>query len=799
MIPEHLTHSPRSHSASLELAVQSALDRIAPLWPLEHFVAVNPFLGYLQHPFADACSQMRQTSGKAPLQSPDEYLQAWRDGKISETDLAAASDSDWPIEHLLEGIQTANSSPAPRPIPSFAAWLDETKPHAHWRGLIAEEIAKWCAVQFDRNQTTWVSPWRHMELYPAWKEAVVHDRKLEAFGLSGLRKLVRSLPDDSLAAIEQCVQELDLGDIDHTGFFHRQLLDVSGWAGHLAYLVREDKMRGNANPALRHLLAIRIAYETALYRQLAGDSHAASAWKDRLKEKPSTETDQLLSRWQLAYESGYQRKLAQAIVQQPAHTTKPRPTFQAVFCIDVRSELLRRHLEAALDDCQTLGFAGFFGVPVAHQPACASRPSPRCPVLLVPPIVSRERRPNGIANIISEKSAWKAFQNSAVSCFTFVESLGIGFAHKLIKSQNKNPKDYSLTPELVNLSKEDQATMVEGALRGMSLTNQFAQLIMICGHGSHSANNPYASSLDCGACGGHAGDVNARIAASILNDMEVRSLLENGVIQFPDDTHFVAAKHDTLSDDVLLYDLENAPASHLKEILDLESALIRAGAATRRERASRLGIETMADEPLEKAIRSRGCDIAELRPEWGLANNAAFIAAPRARTASLKLDGRVFLHEYDPTADTDSKILTSILTAPVVVASWINLQYYASRIDPEHFAAGNKTIHQVVAGIGVIEGNAGDLRSGLPLQSIHNGKEFVHEPRRLSVIIENTPSRIDAVLDDQISVKELVDHQWIHLIAIDGERAYQRHKGIWRAIACKSPEVEQAFSGDHAA
>ena len=54
---------------------------------------------------------------------------------------------------------------------------------------------------------------------------------------------------------------------------------------------------------------------------------------------------------------------------------------------------------------------------------------------------------------------------------------------------------------------------------------------------------------------------------------------------------------------------------------------------------------------MESAVRGRGTDIARVRPEWALANNAALIAAPRSRTAGLKLDGRVFLHEYDPEAD----------------------------------------------------------------------------------------------------------------------------------------------------
>ena len=131
-------------------------------------------------------------------------------------------------------------------------------------------------------------------------------------------------------------------------------------------------------------------------------------------------------------------------------------------------------------------------------------------------------------------------------------------------------------------------------------------------------------------------------------------------------------------------------------------------------------------------MRARGHDISQVRPEWGLANNAALVAAPRSRSAALKLDGRVFLHDYDAAADPELKVLTLILCAPVVVASWINLQYYASRIDPLRYGSGDKALHHVVGGIGVMEGNCGDLKTGLPIQSIHDGKKFIHEPRRLT-------------------------------------------------------------------
>jgi uncharacterized protein YbcC (UPF0753/DUF2309 family) len=766
----------------LEPAITEALKRIPPLWPLEHFVAVNPFLGFTNRPFAEASATLRRTLGHAPVQSPESYLTAWQNGSITAEDLAPFTDGIMTRENLLDTLTEADNTPLSHPVATFADALDKTIPHAHWAGFISEEIAKWCAAHFDRNQSIWVSPWKNLGLFAAWKSAAIHDRKPEVFGLPGFRKFVRALPDDAFAALKHCLAALDPKDADLADFFHRHLAGNSGWAGHVQYLVREDALRGKDNPALMELLAIRLAYDAALHAAFAKNPQVGLAWKTAIPTTPNPELDQVLSRWQSAYEAGYQKKLAAGLLSQPATLPAGRPTAQAVFCIDVRSEIARRHLEAALPGTHTLGFAGFFGFPVAHQPALACKSAPRCPVLLVPPINSRETPPANAARHQAEKGAWKAFQNSATSCFTFVETLGLAFGSKLISARGKHDANPAPKPVMAGQSAADRASLAEGALRGMSLTKNFARIILLCGHGSHSANNPYASSLDCGACGGHAGDVNARLAAATFNDPEVRALLAEKGITIPDDTIFLAGCHDTLADDFLLYEKEDVPASHRDEVAVLEAALARADAATRKERAPRLGLGHLEGAALDSAVRSRGTDIAQTRPEWALANNAALVAAPRSRTAGLKLDGRVFLQEYDPSADPESKILTFILTAPVVVASWINLQYYGSRINPDQLAAGNKTIHQVIGGLGVIEGNAGDLRSGLPLQSIHDGKDFVHEPRRLTVVIESQPDLIDAVLAAHPGVRELFDNEWIHLIILHGKTASQRRGGSWHPM-----------------
>jgi uncharacterized protein YbcC (UPF0753/DUF2309 family) len=197
------------------------------------------------------------------------------------------------------------------------------------------------------------------------------------------------------------------------------------------------------------------------------------------------------------------------------------------------------------------------------------------------------------------------------------------------------------------------------------------------------------------------------------------------------------------------------------------------------ERAALLGVPK--GKNTERQVIARSRDWSQVRPEWGLAGNAAFIAAPRRRTHGVDLGGRAFLHNYDWRMDTNFSVLELIMTAPMVVASWINLQYYGSTVNNRAFGAGNKTLHNVTGVLGVLEGNAGDLRVGLPWQSVHDGSRFVHEPLRLNVFIEAPVEAINAVIEKHPAVRDLADHHWIHLFAIsDDGRALQRYQGQLR-------------------
>ena len=475
-----------------------------------------------------------------------------------------------------------------------------------------------------------------------------------------------------------------------------------------------------------------------------------------------------------------------------------RPIVQAVFCIDVRSERYRRALESVSEGIETLGFAGFFGFAIEVAPIDGTQGGAQCPVLLTPQYLVRETAPGASPAEVERmaRSTWlerqfaaarKQFSAAAVASFAFVESLGLAFAWRLVADtfrwRLRDDGDTfapSAAPSEVEgraagIGFRERVELARGALAGMSLTDGFAPVVALIGHGSTTVNNPYASRYNCGACGGHTGEANAIIAAEVLNDFQVRGELRAMGIDIPVDTIFVAGIHDTTTDDVELVFPHGTPATHANRISQFEAALAEASDLSRRERMQSFSLRDAADP--EKAVRRRSRDWSEVRPEWGLAGCMAFIAAPRRRTASLDLGGRTFLHSYDYAKDEDFDVLELIMTAPLMVASWISLQYYASTIDNKVFGSGDKTLHNVVGGLGVLEGNGGDLRVGLPMQTLHDGTRHVHEPLRLTAMIEAPVEAITTILEEHEPVRELVENGWIHLFALlDEGRRIQRYR-----------------------
>jgi len=784
----------------LAVTVQQVCDKIAPLWPLSHFVAVNPFVGFADQSFAATAAQYQRIQGADTVMPLKWYREQYTHRIIGMEDIRAAVANapqevresfaavaePLTVDTLLRDVSTPADTEPPTLQPEpFSSFLDQRE-NTHWQPFIRTETAKWCAAFFDQGQSAWSLPWKSATLYQAWQQAAACDQNPRCNGLKKFCSMAATLPASPIQAIERALTALNIPQARTEEFLYRVLLMVPGWSGHLRYLDRERALQGETSNWLVQLLAIILNYEVILFHHFESDPDRVLGWQRSLLEDP-TDTGEPMVNFELAQRLVWQAAIEHAIEQHikasiqpntaPSHTPPARPTVQAAFCIDVRSEILRRSLEALHPDLQTIGFAGFFGIALDHSHPNQETSQARCPVLLAPSTKSCECRSGRVTAAATAHRASlrgsKRFREAAASSFSFVETLGLSYAYKLVKDAlglpSRNSHSQPSSPTIVQaMDLHQKAAMTKNILQGLNLVDNFAPLILLCGHGSETCNNPYGSSLDCGACGGHAGDANARIVASLCNDTAVRTILKEDGIHIPDDTYFIAGLHNTTTDAVILFDVDTSPRTLQPAIRELQTHLRQAGQHTALERAFRLDGQHSSTATLRK-VQHRSRDWSQVRPEWGLAGNTAFIVAPRAWTRRANLEGRVFLHDYDAQLDTDASVLEAIIGGPLVVGSWINLQYYGSAVDNAHFGSGHKSIHNVVGGIGVALGNEYDLSPGLPWQSVHNGDQLMHEPARLLACIAAEPDRIDVILSRQPHVTHLVENQWIHLIALGAD------------------------------
>ena len=818
-----LCEIPVATSARLDAHIAAATALIAPTWPLDQFIAVNPYWGWVGLPAAEAAARLGALAGTR-LTMPRAWFSAqWAAGHFTKTHIEAAVQASGVASPTADEIihSLHRASPALPRIPlvtDLRDAVDEPRRGQSWTGLVTHQISQHGAAFFDRHQAAWEID-TSAGLYGSWHAHLSADHGLPwHHGRSAFKRRLAALPDTPQALIAAALDALAIDDPGRRPYLAAVLMAINGWSAWCAHARWQARLAGGDDDHIVHLLAIRLAWEWLLHADApTGTIPAdwAARWSACDAAAATLQSEQRID-WLLqhALELAYQQPLIAGLRQARATDAPDAPAVQAVFCIDVRSEVFRRALESSSPAVQTCGFAGFFGLPMAYSPLGSALTRPQLPGLLQPAqrvtdsagagregaalgqVLAKQRR-----SALQWRQRWAEFRSAPASAFSFVESMGLLYAGKLLAGSLPSAsvptrwEDAGLPARAAAALRPQwphaqdpaaAAAMAKGILHAMGLTRNFAPLVLLTGHGSQSANNPHAAGLDCGACGGQTGEVNARVLAGMLNDQAVRDQLRTLGIDLPAGTHFLAALHNTTTDRVVLYDTADVPGLLQPKVEQLRGWLQSAGQLARAERAASLGLGALAGQPiaLEQALSVRANDWAQVRPEWGLVNNAAFIVAPRRRSQHLSLAGRSFLHDYDWRLDTDLSVLTLIMTAPMVVTHWINMQYYASTVDNARYGSGNKVLHNVVGGhIGVFEGNGGDLRIGLPMQSLHDGHTLRHTPLRLSVFIEAPRSSIDAVMQHHEIVRQLVSHGWLHLFRIepDSNRVEVHRQGAWQA------------------
>ncbi|MBT5868483.1 MAG: DUF2309 domain-containing protein [Nitrospinaceae bacterium] len=780
---------------------------------------------------------------------------------------------------LSENLQASVPISLP-PQKTLSDWVDSLT-EGRLVEQINNQLIKWVAAFLDEGLAGWEMPGREEGFYQVWRNLAQKDFSGQLLGIKGFSQKVHSLPEAPEDAIRSSLRQLEIPQEQWKDYLSRQLSLLPGWTRYIRWLGEHPTYHAQQKHPIdtTQYLAVRLFYEVELanikcqqewgidgtvssltaywndrseeyYQQVGGQSgdpikqiKCRHAWRlfhlaQFLELSPKevqglslTDAKVLLQWldhfpadqhgrvWIEAYEDSFREKILRDISAHRGAVPKleTRPHAQLVFCIDVRSESFRRHIEAQ-GPYETLGFAGFFGISISHQPFDSNQRGSLCPVLLTPSHAVTEIPRSGEGAALEKYSSGSRWcqlghhlfhdmKHHPIGSMMAIDVLGLFFSLGLVgktifqktfhamtstvegwltqkvstqvsisaPSDPKNPGVGEVNADGVpdglslGFSLTERATFIENGLRAMGLTKNFARLMCLCGHGSETDNNPYYGALDCGACGGKPGDANARVFATMANEPEVRRILKEKGLPIPDDTWFLPGKHNTTTDRVEFYDLEELPDSHKEDLQALNKDLKEAGAKQALERCHRIPSAPTEISP-EQALAhvdERSCDWANPRPEWGLAGNGAFLIARRTLTKGLDLGGRVFLHSYDPVADPQGAILEKIMTAPLIVGEWINTGYYFSAVDPWTYGSGSKVLHNVVGGVGMMLGTQSDLQMGFPLQTVNNGDTHYHEPMRLLAVIEHTPSVISSIIQKHSILQQLFHNEWLNLVALD--------------------------------
>lgn len=706
----------------------------------------------------------------------------------------------WPLKSLvavnpLQGLEDLSVEEA---LKSASIYFEQKAIPRQMEGVNRETI-KWLQFYLDEGQATIKMPLKKSGLYNAWKKLAFHDSSLHKDDKQK-KAWLEALPQCSAEAIAQSLIRLSISKEDHQIFLTLLLTNLPGFASYIKYKGHWEG-DGTENSLLQQdYLAIRLVITTLLWE----DAEQLISWYKNAYENYSA-TDSPLSRLEKT-ERCYTESLLRSLSEKKPSTIQ-KPEAQFIFCIDVRSEPFRAALEKTAN-YQTFGFAGFFGLPIQINDTVTKESYASCPVLLKPQHqISRsacsdkgcETDCKDYSRLTLIKKLYQSVKYTFTTPFVLAEAIGLlsgiwialksfnplmayGLKKRVLKSiYNREPTTLSID----TISFEQQYEYAKKALTMIGLTDCFAPIVIFCGHGSTTENNAYKTALDCGACGGRHGGDNAKVLAQILNRKEIKERLIEEGFNLNKETLFIAAKHNTTTDEVTLY-CQSETAAIIKIKQNLKKA---------QETNTTLRIKDLEKnlDPSKSGINAlrRSHDWAQVRPEWGLARNAAFIVGPREAFSSIDLKGRAFLHSYDYKKDPNGDYLTTILTAPMVVAQWINAQYLFSTLNNVSYGAGSKITKNITGKIAVMQGNSSDLMTGLPLQSVFaDDLTAYHEPQRLISVVFATKKTISTIIEKQPVLQKLFGNGWVQLACIDptDEKTYLLNRElIWEESILNSP------------
>lgn len=761
--------------------------------PLKDFIHHNTLHAFQEVDFHQALHQASSIFGYKVYLSLNEYRQHFKDGVIKEEVLDYCIANIKGHQQAQDWKQKLLHKEYPHHLKTrIGVYTAAEKNYfkVNLEKLIHPTLFRVVSGYLDQGVSIWNFPIIHKTFFGAIKE-------LEQYSVIGFfkSKRVKQLILHTHCKTETLLEML-VGD---ETFYERYLFDLTfahqGWSGMVSVLEDNpqlllDKRTISLEDFIRFELLLKIDLLDRKYGDHWKPLHYAldKETNDLFSPVELTEHAAVMELWQEAFEWSYYNQVLAGLSSGCINDKKLQKelSFQAVFCIDDRECSIRRYLEKRDPNCKTFGTPGFFNMDFYYQPEHSKFYTKVCPAPMDPKHLIKEIDPHKKRS----KDAHLETRSNRFVGWLLDEGLGLWSALELVGSifrprttakavssfkhmgknttltiENKHTNDVVHGLQ-VGFTVEEMCNRAEGLLKSIGLTSNFAPIVYLVGHGASSVNNTHYAGYDCGACSGRPGSVNARVAAFMINHVEVRKVLSTKGIIIPESTQFLGALHDTTRDEVEYYD-EDILTNTNKKIHERNKLVFNQSLeCNAKERSRRFAlINSKQDAPrIHEQIKKRSVSLFEPRPEYNHATNSLCIVGRRESVAHLFLDRRSFLNSYDYSIDPEGKYLLNILRAAAPVCGGINLEYYFSRVDNYKLGAGSKLPHNVMGLIGVANGADGDLRPGLPWQMVE-----IHDPLRLMIIVEHLPQVILDVIQTSAPTYEWFNKNWVHLIAIHPE------------------------------
>jgi uncharacterized protein YbcC (UPF0753/DUF2309 family) len=757
--------------------------------------------------------------------------------------------------------------------------------------LASDVLIRYASAFLDQGYAHWPLPDRDGGFFRSFLLVYGQPGGIVPSWLMGVKREIARMERDQLtplASIEESLELLGVGQDQREEFITSSLLALRGWAGMIWQMETNAEWAVRPAPAgtLVEFLAIRLLLDrfaaayvakehlddvdplSTLCERIAA-SHAerlptgktqlaflffqlsqtlgvlpeelfrlpTKTWGRLADEIDAFNEFERRKTFHLAYERRYRNQTLDAIAihtrgQKPNSAVDAEvPSFQLICCIDDREESFRRHLEEIDPTCETLGYAGFFGVAMYYRGAADAHSRPLCPVVIKPkhyveelPIFTleevhrrraRHRRLVGTASHQFHRGSRSLLGGAVTALFGTLASAPLvarilfprtaAQIRKVFGRIVRPPEATQLLLERsqptpgpeeghIGYSVDEMTDIVEKTLRDTGLTANLARLIIFCGHGSSSLNNPHESAYNCGACSGGRGGPNARAFAQMANDPRVRARLAPRGLDLPSDTFFIGAYHNTCNDGVDFFDLERLPVTHKDLFAATRRTIDEARRRNAHERCRRFESAELSISPAAALahVEQRSEDLSQARPEYNHANNSVTYVGRRSRNRGLFMDHRAFMSSYDPTQDNEeSAILARVLSAVIPVCAGISLEYYFSCVDVQGYGCGSKLPHNITSLLGVMEGAASDLRTGLSAQMTE-----IHEPLRNLFVIETTPAAMERIMNGNPTIAQLCRNEWVQLATLSPEDStiHLFRNGQFERYETESDQLPEAAS-----